>query len=161
MITKLKIVMASDHVGLALKSELKEYIEILGHDVEDIGTHSPARAEYPIYGRLAADRLAKGEYDRAILICGTGFGISRAANTVAGVRCVNCTDIYTAYMSRLHNDANAIALGARVIAGELAKSMLETWLNTEFEGGRHAERVDMLTEMSGYPQAGTYTAAIN
>ena len=160
MINKLKIVMASDHVGYQMKKELQEYIEILGHEVEDLGTHSPARAEYPIYGRLAADRLTRGDYDRAVLICGTGFGISLAANSVAGVRCVNCTDIYTAYMSRLHNNANAIALGARVIASELAKTLLETWLNTEFEGGRHAERVDMLTEMDNSPEAGAYTASI-
>lgn len=152
--------MASDHAGYQMKKELQEYIGILGHDVEDIGAHSAVRAEYAIYGRLAADKLAKGDYDRAVLVCGTGFGISLAANSVAGVRCVNCTDIYTAYMSRLHNDANAIALGARVIAPELAKTLLETWLNTEFEGGRHSERIDMLMEMSSLPQPGAYTASM-
>ena len=160
MINKLKIIMASDHVGYQMKKELQEYIEILGHSVEDVGTHSTARAEYPIYGRLAADKLAKGDFDRAVLICGTGFGISLAANSVSGVRCVNCIDIYTAQMSRSHNNANAIAFGARVIATELAKTLLETWLNTEFEGDRHTERVDMLTEMSLFPQAGAYTASI-
>ena len=160
MINKLKIVMASDHVGYSMKKELETHIKILGHDVEDIGAHGDARAEYPIYGRLAADKLAKGDFDRAVLICGTGFGISLAANSVAGVRCVNCTDVYTAYMSRLHNDANAIALGARVIAPELAKMLVETWLSTEFEGGRHAERVDMLVEMDNFPQYGAYTASM-
>jgi len=160
MINKLRIIMASDHVGYQMKKELYEYMEILGHDVEDIGTHNTARAEYPIYGRLAADKLAKGDYDRAVLICGSGFGISLAANSVVGVRCVNCTDAYTAYMSRLHNNANAIALGARVIAPELAKLLLETWLSTEFEGGRHAERVDMLIDMSSHPTPGAYTASM-
>jgi len=160
MINQLKIVMASDHGGYQMKKELKEYIESFGHIVEDIGTHSSARAEYPIYGRLAADKLAKDGFDRAVLICGTGFGISLAANSVSGVRCVNCTDIYTAQMSRLHNNANAIAFGSRVIATEHAKILLETWLNTEFEGDRHIERVDMLTEMSLYPQAGAYTASM-
>jgi len=160
MINQLKIIMASDHVGFQMKKELQEYMEILGHKVEDVGTHSTARAEYPIYGRLAADKLAKGDYDRAVLICGTGAGISFAANSVLGVRCVNCTDTYTAQMSRLHNNANAIALGARVIGPELAKAIVETWLATEFEGGRHAERVDMLTEMDRFPEAGAYTASM-
>ena len=160
MINKLKIVLASDHVGYTMKKELEAYIKILGHDTEDVGTHSEARAEYPIYGRLAAEKLANGDFDRAVLVCGTGFGISLAANSVHGVRCVNCTDAYTAYMSRLHNNANAIALGARVIAPDAAKMLLETWLNTEFEGGRHAERVDMLLEMDECPTPGAYTASM-
>ena len=152
--------MASDHTGHDMKKELKAYMEALGHDVEDIGTRGAIRAEYPIYGRLAADKLAKGDFDRAVLICGTGFGIALAANSVAGVRCVNCTDIYTAYMSRLHNDTNAIAFGARIIAPELAKMLLEKWLNTEFEGGRHTDRVNMLIEMSHFPEPGAYTASV-
>ena len=160
MINKLKIVLASDHVGYTMKKELEAYIKILGHDTEDVGTHSEARAEYPIYGRLAAEKLANGDFDRAVLVCGTGFGISLAANSVHGVRCVNCTDAYTAYMSRLNNNANAMALGARVIAPDAAKMLLETWLNTEFEGGRHAERVDMLLEMDECPTPGAYTASM-
>jgi len=161
MINKLKIAMASDHVGYQMKKELQEYMQILGHDVQDLGPHDATRAEYPIYGRLAADKLAKGEYDRVVLICGTGFGISLAANSVSGVRCVNCTDAYTAYMSRLHNNSNAISFGARVIATENAKMILETWLSTEFEGGRHADRVDMLIEMSQFPEAGAYKASVS
>ena len=161
MINKLKIVMASDHVGYQMKKDLQEYMESMGHIVEDVGANNAMRAEYPIYGRLAADKLARGDFDRAVLICGTGFGISLAANSVHGVRCVNCTDPYTAYMSRLHNNANAIAFGGRVIATELAKSLLETWLSTEFEGGRHADRVDMLTDMYAKPEPGAYTASIN
>jgi len=160
MINRLRIVVASDHVGYQMKKDLQEYMEVMGHIVEDVGATGATRAEYPIYGRLAADKLARGDADRAVLICGTGFGISLAANSVDGVRCVNCTDAYTAYMSRLHNNANAIAFGGRVIATELAKHLLEVWLNTEFEGGRHAERVDMLTEMGQHPAPGAYTASM-
>ena len=157
---KFKIVMASDHVGYEMKKELQLYMEEMGHTVVDIGADNAAKAEYPAYGRLAADRLASGEFDRAVLICGTGFGISLAANSVDGVRCVNCTDPYTTYMSRLHNNSNAIAFGGRVIATELAKTLLGTWLTTEFEGGRHAERVDKLTEMGKKPECGTYEVGV-
>ena len=160
MINKLRVVMASDHVGYQMKKDLQAYMEVLGHTVEDVGANNAARAEYPIYGRIAADKLARGDADRAVLICGTGFGIALAANSVKGVRCVNCTDPYTAYMSRLHNNANAIAFGGRVIASELAKHLLEIWLTTEFEGGRHADRVDMLTEMYNNPEPGAYTASM-
>jgi len=143
----MKIILASDHVGYIIKKELTEFIQSLGHEVTDIGTHTPQRAEYPIYGRMAADKLANREADRAILICGTGLGISLAANSVHGVRCVNCTEPYTALLSRLHNNANALALGARVIGPELAKMIIKTWLEADFEGGRHGKRVDMLTAM--------------
>jgi ribose 5-phosphate isomerase B len=153
--------MGSDHVGYALKKELAERLEDSGFIVEDVGAFNASRSEYPIYGRLAAEKLAKGEADRAVLVCGTGFGIALAANTVSGVRCVSCTDSYTAYMSRLHNDANAIALGARVIGPELAKMLLDIWLSTDFDGGRHADRVDMLTEMASCPQPGAYKASVS
>lgn len=148
--------MASDHVGYQMKKDLQEYMEGLGHVVEDIGAASTTRAEYPAYGRLAADKVAKGEADRAVLICGTGFGISLAANSVNGVRCVNATDPYTIQMSRLHNNANAISFGGRVIATELAKHLLQIFLTTEFEGGRHEDRVNTLTEMDNNPTPGSY-----
>jgi len=157
----MKIVMASDHVGFELKQQLAEYMRVKGHEVEDIGASNVARAEYPTYGRLAAEKLVKGEAERAVLICGTGFGIALAANTLQGVRCVNCTDPYTAYMSRLHNNANAIAFGGRVTGVELAKVLLDIWLTTEFEGGRHADRVNTLEEMSKFPEAGTYVSSTN
>ena len=160
MTNKLKIAMASDHAGYQLKKELQEHLQSLGYEVEDLGPHDTSRAEYALYGRLAADKLAKGECDRVVLVCGTGFGISLAANSVSGVRCVNCSDAYTAYMSRLHNNANAISFGQRVIVAESAKMILEKWLSTEFEGGRHADRVDMLIEMSRLPQPGAYTASV-
>jgi len=142
----MKIVLGSDHVGYKLKLEIAEMLKAMGHQVEDVGADDSAKSEYPIYGRLAAEKVAAKQADRAILICGTGFGISLAANKVKGIRCVNCTEPYTALLSRLHNDSNALALGARVTGSELAKMIVETWLNAGFEGGRHAERVAMLED---------------
>jgi len=152
----MKIILASDHAGYSMKCELAEFVKSLGHDVIDVGTHNSDRAEYAVYGRLAADKLAVGDADRAILFCGTGFGISLAANSVYGVRCVNCTEPYTALLSRQHNNANALSLGARVIGLELAKMIVKTWLGAEFEGGRHARRVDMLTDMCCNSKPGSY-----
>ena len=154
----MKIVLASDHVGYSMKKELAEFITAMGHRVTDVGTHSTDSANYPTYGRAAAEKVATGEADAAILICGTGIGMSLAAGTVKGVRCVNCSEPYTALLSRQHNNANALALGARVIGIELAKMIVETWLTAQFEGGRHATRVDMLTDMREKPDPGAYTA---
>ena len=154
----MKIVLGSDHAGHPMKKELAAYIASVGHEVTDIGAHSTESANYPVYGRLAAEKVALGEADAAILVCGTGFGISLAANSVQGIRCVSCTEPYTALLSRQHNNANALALGARVIGIELAKMIVGTWLTAEFEGGRHALRVDMLTVMKDKPAPGTYTA---
>ncbi|MCL2398463.1 MAG: ribose 5-phosphate isomerase B [Defluviitaleaceae bacterium] len=140
----MKIVMASDHVGYEMKMEIAKMLKEMNHQVDDIGAHNAERAEYPVYGRMAAEKVAAGEYDRAILICGTGFGISLAANRIKGIRCVNCTDSYTALLSRQHNNANAMALGARVIAAEFAKMLVKIWIEAEFEGGRHADRINMI-----------------
>ena len=153
----MKIILASDHGGYTLKMELAEFIKNLGHDVTDIGSYNSERSEYPVIGRRAADMLAEGQADRAVLICGTGIGMALAANTVKGVRCINCTEPYTAQLSRQHNNANALALGARVIGPELAKMIAETWLAAQFEeGGRHSARVDMLIAMKDCPVPGTY-----
>jgi ribose 5-phosphate isomerase B len=119
----------------------------LGHQITDIGAFDGEKAEYPTYGRLAAEKVASGEADRAVLVCGTGFGISLAANTVKGVRCVSCSEPYTALLSRKHNNTNALALGARVIGLEMAMMILEIWLETGFDGGRHAERTNMIEDM--------------
>ena len=140
----MKIVMGSDHVGYELKQQIAEMLKEMGHQVSDIGAFGEERADYPVYGRMAAEKVATGEYDRAVLICGTGSGISLAANKVKGIRCVNCSEPYTALMARQHNDSNALALGARVVGAELAKMIVTAWINAEFEGGRHAERVNML-----------------
>jgi ribose 5-phosphate isomerase B len=140
----MRIIMGCDHVGLNLKNEIKADLIDIGHEIEDVGTFTPESTDYPVYGRLAGEKLAAGEADRAILICGTGFGISLAANKVRGVRCVNCSEPYTAKLARLHNDANAIGLGARVVGAELAKMIIKVFLETEFEGGRHTSRVNMI-----------------
>jgi ribose 5-phosphate isomerase B len=142
-----RVVMANDHAGYPLKNELKTYIETLGHTVDDLGTHDETSVDYPIYGRKAAEALAYGDADFAVLVCGTGFGISLAANTVPGVRCVNCSEPFTAKMSRQHNDANALALGARVIGTELAKMTVEAFLGASFQDGRHIERIAMIEKM--------------
>ena len=148
----MKIILASDHGGFPMKQELAEFISAMGHQVIDIGVYNNEKAEYPIYGRMAAEKLAAGEAHRAILFCGTGIGMALAANSVKGVRCVNCSEPYTALLSRQHNNANALALGARVIGPELAKMIIETWLNADFEeGGRHSQRVEMLTAMKETP----------
>jgi len=155
----MKIILASDHVGYAMKKELVLFIKDMGHEITDVGVHSEESAHYPIFGRLAAEEVATGAADLAILICGTGFGISLAANSVQGIRCVNCTEPYTALLSRQHNNANALALGARVIGIELAKMIIQTWLTANFDGGeRHAMRVNMLSAMSDKPAPGAYNA---
>ena len=156
----MKIILASDHAGLAMKADLAQYISNMGHEIADIGTHNEESVHYPIFGRLAAEKLAAGEADRAILICGTGFGMSLAANSVQGVRCVNCTEPYTALLSRQHNNANALALGARVVGIALAKMIVDTWLGAGFEKDRHAMRVDMLTAMKEKPVPGAYKTVV-
>jgi len=140
----MRIVMGSDHAGCALKLELKKKIESMGHSTIDIGAFSEERSDYPVFAKLAAEKIIKGEADMAVLNCGTGFGMSLAANKIKGIRCVNCTEPYTALLSRKHNDANAIALGTRVVGFELAKMIVEVFLSASFEGGRYAERLAMI-----------------
>ena len=140
----MRIVMGSDHVGCELKLVLKEHIESLGHTVTDVGAYSSERSDYPVYGKLAVEKIIGGEAELAVLVCGTGCGISLAANKVKGIRCVNCTEPYTALLSRRHNNTNALALGARVVGSELAKMIVDAFLSGSFEGGRHASRVAMI-----------------
>ena len=140
----MRIVMGSDHTGYELKILLKEHIESQGHTVIDVGADSPRRIDYPVYGKLAAQKVTGKEADLAVLICGTGCGMSLAANKVKGIRCVNCSEPYTALLSRKHNDTNALALGARVIGSELAQMIVDAFLSGVFEGGRHADRIAML-----------------
>jgi len=136
--------MGSDHVGCELKSELKKHIESMGHTVIDVGAFSSQRSDYPVFGKLAAEKIISGEAEFAVLICGTGFGISLTVNKFKGIRCVNCSEPFTAQLARRHNNANAIAVGARVISAEYAKMIIDTFLSAEFEGGRHAERLAMI-----------------
>ena len=142
----MKIAMASDHGGFALKEQLKQYVESMGHQVNDLGCYSPDRADYPDYGIACGEAVVKGEADRGIVVCGTGIGISIAANKVKGVRCALCTDPVMARLCREHNNANMLALGDRI----LAKGIVDAFLTAEAEGGRHAERVAKIT---AYDQA--------
>lgn len=143
----MKIGVGSDHGGYYLKEELKEYMKELGIDVVDFGTDSTDSVDYPDYGEIVAKAVAKKEVDRGLVICGTGIGISLAANKVKGIRCALCGDVYSAKMSRAHNNANMIALGGRVVGVDLAKEILQAYLSTEFEGGRHERRVDKINDI--------------
>ena len=140
----MKIAIGNDHVAIEMKREIVVYLEELGHEVIDLGTDSTERCDYPRYGEKVARAVVKGEAERGIAICGTGVGISLAANRVRGIRAVVCSDPYSATLSRQHNNTNVLAFGARVIGVELAKMIVKSWLDAEFEGGRHATRVAML-----------------
>ena len=138
------LVIASDHGGFALKQELMEHLRTRGAEFEDIGTYTEESCDYPVYAEQAARGVAEGKYEKGILICGTGLGMSMAANKIPGIRCALLSDCFSAEMCRAHNDANMIALGGRVIGAELAKRMVDLFLDTPFLGGRHARRVDLI-----------------
>ena len=140
----MKIALASDHGGYALKCDIKALLEKLGHQVEDFGCRSTESCDYPDFGEAAARAVAAGTCDRGIVICTTGIGISIAANKVKGIRCAHCADSLQAEMTRRHNDANMMAIGAGFTGKNMAERMVEVFLTTEFEGGRHARRVDKL-----------------
>lgn len=141
------LALGSDHVGLALKEEIKKYLDEKGIQYKDFGCHSTERTNYPIYGQKVANAVVAGEYEKGILFCGTGVGISLAANKVKGARAVVCSDCYTAVLSRQHNNSNILSLGSRVVGVDLAKMIVDGWLNAEFEGERHQTRIDMLREI--------------
>lgn len=143
----MKIVIACDHGGLELKEIVKEHLTKKGHFVNDIGTYSIESVDYPDYGKKAAEMVIQGEVEKGIVICGTGIGISLAANKVSGIRCALCTNEYMAKMARLHNDANMLSLGNRVIGTGIALEIVDVFLATEFEGGRHANRVNKIMEI--------------
>ena len=131
----------SDHAGFELKEAVERQLRAKGLDVTDLGPHDAARTDYPDWGHALGAAIARGDFDRGVLVCGSGVGISIAANRYPGVRCALCGDVYTAKMSRAHNDANVLALGARVVGDGLAAAIVDAFVATEFEGGRHAERV--------------------
>ena len=141
------IAMANDHGGLALKKIVKEHLIERGYKVVDLGTHSEETVDYPINGKACGEAVASGKADLGIVICGTGIGISIAANKVKGIRCGLCTSVEMAELTKKHNDANMLAMGARTTDAELSIKITDTWLDTEFEGGRHKRRTDMLDEM--------------
>ena len=139
------IAIGSDHGGYELKQFLMKYLDEQGLAYKDFGTYSSESCDYPIYGEAVARAVAGGECEKGVIICGTGIGISIAANKVKGVRAALCGDCYSAEYTRRHNDANILALGARVVGSGLAMKILDTFLNTEFEGGRHARRVELIS----------------
>ncbi len=138
------IAIAADHGGFALKELIAQNLRERGHDVLDLGTHDEQSVDYPDYGRSLAEALGNGRAQRGVIVCGTGIGISIAANRYAHVRAAVCHDVSTARLARQHNDANVLAMGARVTGPAVALDCLEVFLQTKFEGGRHARRVDKL-----------------
>ena len=143
----MKLAIGNDHVAVEMKKEIKEYLEEKGYEVINVGTDSSERFNYPVSGYKVARMVADGEVDGGILICGTGVGISLSANKVHGIRACVCSDPYTARLSKQHNNTNIIAFGARVIGIETAKMIVDEWLNAEYEGGRHQNRIDMIKEV--------------
>ena len=144
----MKIGIGNDHVAVEYKTEIKKYIEEkYGYEVVNYGTDSTERFNYPVSGEAVANAVVNGEVDKGIVICGTGVGISLAANKVNGIRCVTCSEPYSALLSRQHNNTNMLAFGARVVGIELAKMIVDAWLSGEYEGGRHQVRIYMLKEI--------------
>lgn len=143
----MKVAVGCDHGGFVLKDAVISTLEELGAQVVDMGTYSTESVDYPVYGKKVADAVASGECDLGVVMCGTGIGISIAANKVKGIRAAVVTDEFMAEMTRRHNNANIIALGGRVMTPEKAKSLVKAWYTAEFEGGRHQKRIDMITQI--------------
>lgn len=143
----MKIAMGNDHTAISMKEAVKAHLETRGIEVSDLGTNSTESCDYPVYGEKVGRAVAAGEADMGIVICGTGVGISLAANKVKGIRACVCSEPYTAKLSRMHNNSNVLAFGARVIGEEMAKMIVDSWLDAEYEGGRHQRRVNMLMEI--------------
>ena len=143
----MKIAVASDHGGFKLKEEVKAHLLERGLEVLDLGTHNEDSVDYPAYGKACGEAVVSGQADVGIVVCGTGIGISIAANKVKGVRCGLCTSVEMATLTKQHNNANVLALGGRTTETGLAMQIVDAWLDTEFEGGCHQRRVDMLDQM--------------
>lgn len=140
----MKIAIGNDHVAVELKNHIKKYVEAKGYEVVNYGTDSTESCDYPIYGEKVARAVAGGECDLGIIICGTGIGISLAANKVKGIRAAVCSEPYSARLTRQHNNANIIAFGARVVGQAMAEMIVDEFLDAEYEGGRHARRVGQI-----------------
>lgn len=145
----MKVAIGSDHGGYELKKEIISLLKEMDMEVTDVGCDCPDSVDYPDYGIPVAEMVAKGEADRGILICGTGIGMSIAANKVKGIRCALVHDLFTAKVTREHNDTNVLAMGARVIGPGLALEIVRTWISTGFEGGRHATRIGKIADYEG------------
>lgn len=143
----MKVAFGCDHAGYVLKQAVIDHLKEMGHEVVDFGCYTPERVDYPLQGEKAARAVASGECELGVLICGTGIGISLAANRVHGIRAAVCSEAYSAELTRRHNNANMIAFGARVVGEGTACAILDAFFGAEFEGGRHAQRVAMLDEI--------------
>lgn len=145
----MRIILGSDHGGRRLKEEIKELLRSMNIEIDDVGCHRDHSCDYPDYALPVARKVADGEFDLGILVCGTGIGMSIAANKVKGIRCAVVSDEFSARMSREHNNANILALGERVIGIDLAKSIVKAWVSTEFAGDRHIRRLQKIHEIEG------------
>jgi ribose 5-phosphate isomerase B len=143
----MKIAIGNDHTAVEMKNKIAEHIRQKGHEVLDKGTNDTAASDYPVCAELAARAVASGEADCGVIICGTGVGVSIAANKVRGIRAVCCSEPYSAMLGKQHNNANVLCFGARVVGIELAKMIVDSWLDAGFMGGRHGARVDMIMEI--------------
>lgn len=143
----MKVALGCDHAGYALKELVSSCLSAGGHEVSDQGTYTEESCDYPDFAEKVARAVARGDAERGILICATGIGMAMAANKLPGIRAAVCNDLYTARFSRLHNDANLLALGARVVGPGLAEEIVKTWMGTDFEGGRHSRRVAKIADM--------------
>jgi ribose 5-phosphate isomerase B len=141
----MRIALAADHAGYLLKDELVRWLREIGHDASDLGTNGPESVDYPIFGRKLADAIASGEAERGIAVCGSGIGISIAVNRNPKCRCARVDDPLSAQLAREHNDANVLALGARLVGTDMAKACVLAFLDTQFAGGRHQRRVEQLS----------------
>jgi ribose 5-phosphate isomerase B len=142
----MKVAIASDHGGIHIRKEIAKMMDELNIAYTDFGCECESSVDYPDFAIPVAEKVARGEFDRAILVCGTGIGMSIAANKVKGVRCALAHDVFSAKMTRLHNDTNILAMGERVIGAGLAREIAKVWLETEFEGGRHARRIEKIAD---------------
>ena len=147
----MRIAFGSDHAGFLLKEHVKEFVQTLGHEVIDVGTDSTEPVDYPLFCANAARKVVEGEADRGMVFGGSGQGEQLAANKVKGARAALCNDLYTTRLSRAHNDANVLSMGGRIVAFGLAEEIVQLWLETEFDGGRHARRLEQIAEI----EAGT------
>lgn len=148
---KMRIAIANDHSAVEMKQMIREHVEAKGYEVIDFGTDSTESCDYPLYGEKVGRAVVSGEADYGIAICGTGIGIGIAAGKIKGVRVCTCSEPFSARMSRRHNNTNVLTFGARVVGVEMARMIVDEWLDNQYEGGRHQRRVDMLTEIEEQP----------
>ena len=139
------IAIGADHAGVFMKNDLKKFIEDMGYEVKDFGTFTDESCDYPVYAKAVSEAVAKGDFEKGILVCGTGIGMSMAANKVKGIRAAVCTDPKSTEFTRRHNDANILTFGARIIDEETAENLVKIFLTTEFEGGKHLKRISMFS----------------